>query len=557
MDKIMRYIKILVWVVVVFMFSCCGNVDADLNDKLDRVEALIDEMPDSAMIILKTIDGDAIDAESQKARYALYYTNALKRNYIQETNDSLINIAIDYYRSNGDARQLCQSLILQSEIYINNRDYDKAMLSCLEAEMVLPEFEDNEGEKGLLCLQLAYLYKIYYNSSKSLEYYQNAYSHFDKANMSRDRMFARLGVCVNYLDYEYLDNNTIAEIEKGVKEAEELGDENIVNFFKSILFCAYYHIGKYDKATTLFDDIKDKKLSGNMYAPVYNCYSVICAKNEDDANCHKYMELAQKYLRSKGDSAFMYKCQAQISMINGDYKKALDLTLQSDRLQKYNNRWRLEKPLIESQRNYLKKSYENTKKIQEVEKQRAVIIITVIVIIASMVILLLRRKNKNKQRKIDEYIGVVAELQSEMRKSNSVTTELINSLHKDKYKFLNVISDSIFTHTDDAKGQRLVYNEMNHLIYQFSKDKNAIQELENTVNRCCNNVMAKLREELPMLYEIDYLQLCYHYAGFSGKLISLLLNKSQANVYMRKSRLKEKISQSNIKNKEEILTFLS
>lgn len=173
-----------------------------------------------------------------------------------------------------------------------------------------------------------------------------------------------------------------------------------------------------------------------------------------------------------------------------------------------------------------------------------------------MVILLLRRKNKNKQRKIDEYIGIIAELQFEMQKSNSVTTELINSLHKDKYKFLNVISDSILTHTNDAKGQRLVYNEMNRLIYQFSKDKNAIQELENTVNRCCNNVMAKLREELPTLDEIDYLQLCYHYAGFSGKLISLLLNKSQANIYMRKSRLKEKISQSNIKNKEEILAFL-
>ena len=158
---------------------------------------------------------------------------------------------------------------------------------------------------------------------------------------------------------------------------------------------------------------------------------------------------------------------------------------------------------------------------------------------------------------MDEYIGIIAELQSEMLKSNSVTTELINTLYKDKYKFLNVISDSIFTHTDDAKGQRLVYNEMNQLIYQFSKDKNTIQELEKTVNRCCNNVMAKLREELPTLDEVDYLQLCYHYAGFSGKLISLLLNKSQANVYMRKSRLKEKISQSDIKNKEEILAFLS
>lgn len=146
----MRYIKILACVIVVFVFSCCENVDTDLNDKLDRVEALIDEMPDSAMAILKTIDGDAIDAESQKARYALCYSNALKRNYIQETNDSLINIAIDYYRSNGDGRRLCQSLILKSDININNKAYDKAMLVCYEAEMTLSEFEDNDYEKGLM-----------------------------------------------------------------------------------------------------------------------------------------------------------------------------------------------------------------------------------------------------------------------------------------------------------------------------------------------------------------------------------------------------------------------
>lgn len=553
----MRYIKILACVLIVFLFSYCGNVDADLNDKLDRVEALIDEMPDSAMAILKSIDGDAIDVESQKARYALLYSNALKRNYIQENNDSLINIAIDYFRSNGDARRLCQSLILKSDININNKAYDKAMLVCYEAEMTLSEFEDNDYEKGLMYVQLAYLHAIYYDTPKAIEYFKKAYSHLEKTNKSRDKMLALFGLCINYMNQETLADEAIVEIEKGLKEAEILEDEKYIISFKCILFCAYCNVERYHEAIKLFEDIKNEKLSGNMYLPVYSRYSIICAKNGDMENSGKYMNLLPKYTRTKSDSIIMYDAQAKIAILNGENEKAIDLLLQKGTLQKINNKFRLEKPLMESQRDYLKKSNENIRKIQEVEKQRAVITITAIVIIASMVILLLRRKNKNKQRKIDEYIGIVAELQSEKRKSNSVTTELINSLHKDKYKFLNVISDSIFTHTDDAKGQRLVYNEMNHLIYQFSKDKDTIHELENTVNRCCNNVMAKLREELPTLDEIDYLQLCYHYAGFSGKLISLLLNKSQANVYMRKSRLKEKISQSNIKDKEEILAFLS
>ncbi len=552
-----RYIKILICVVFVFIFSSCENINTDLNKKLDKVEALVDEMPDSAMTMLKTIDGNVIDAKSQNARYALLYTTALKRNYIKETNDSLINIAVDYYRNNGDARRLCQSLNLKSEININKKAYDKAMLACYETEATLPEFENNEYEKGIMYRQLAYLHAIYYDTPRSLEYFKKAYSYLEKTNKSRDRIQALFGLCINYMNQESLATEAIVEIEKGLKEAEILGDDKFVISFKCILFCAYFNVERYQDAIKLFEDIKNEKLSRNMYLPIYSRYSIICAKNRDMANCDKYINLLPKYIRTKSDSIIMYDAQAKIAILNGEKEKAIDLLLKKGILQKDNNKFRLEKPLMESQRDYLKRSYENIKKIQEVEKQRVVIIIVVIVIIASMVILLLRRKNRNKQRKIDEYIGVIAELQSEMRKSNSVTTELINSLHKDKYKFLNVISDSIFTHTDDAKGQRLVYNEMNHLINQFSKDKNTIQELENTVNRCCNNVMAKLREELPTLDEIDYLQLCYHYAGFSGKLISLLLNKSQANVYMRKSRLKEKISQSNIKNKEEILAFLS
>ena len=552
----LRHIKILACVVIAFIFSSCEDIDADLNVKLDKVEALIDEMPDSAMMILKTIDGNAIKAESQNARYALLYTTVLKRNYIKETNDSLINIAVDYYRNNRDARQLCQSLILKSEININNKAYDKAMLACYEVETTLSEFENNESEKGLLYVQLAYLHAIYYDTPRSLEYFKKAYSHLEGTNNSRDRMLALFGMCVNYMNQESLATEAIAEIEKGLKEAEALGNEKYILSFKCILFCAYYNVERYQEAIKLFEDIRNVKLSGNMYLPVYSRYSIICAKNGEMENCGKYMNLLPKYTRTKSDSIILYDTQAKIAMLNGENEKAIDMLLHKSILQKDNNKFRLEKPLMESQRDYLKSRYENIKKIQELEKQRMVIIVTIIIIVASMVILLLRRKNKNKQRKIDEYIGIIAELQFEMQKSNSVTTELINSLHKDKYKFLNVISDSILTHTNDAKGQRLVYNEMNRLIYQFSKDKNAIQELENTVNRCCNNVMAKLREELPTLDEIDYLQLCYHYAGFSGKLISLLLNKSQANIYMRKSRLKEKISQSNIKNKEEILAFL-
>ena len=41
-----------------------------------------------------------------RAHYALLYTQAQDKTYRDETNDSLISIAVDYYRHTDDARHM-------------------------------------------------------------------------------------------------------------------------------------------------------------------------------------------------------------------------------------------------------------------------------------------------------------------------------------------------------------------------------------------------------------------------------------------------------------------
>ena len=135
-------------------------------------------------------------------------------------------------------------------------------------------------------------------------------------------------------------------------------------------------------------------------------------------------------------------------------------------------------------------------------------------------------------------------------------SELLQNSFKDQFKFLNSIGDTIFNQANDVKGLKIAYNEMKLIVDRFKETK-TIQELEELVNKYCDNVMEILRKDVPNLNEEDYRQLCYHYAGFSGKLISILLEKSQSNVYLRKSRLKEKIIQINPQNIDVILRYLS
>jgi len=81
------------------------NDPKPVTDTLHRAEALMNEHPDSAWAVLNTLSADEMGQNSTRALYALLYTQAQDKNYIDETNDSLISIAVDYYLNTDDARR--------------------------------------------------------------------------------------------------------------------------------------------------------------------------------------------------------------------------------------------------------------------------------------------------------------------------------------------------------------------------------------------------------------------------------------------------------------------
>ena len=83
------------------------------------------------------------------------------------------------------------------------------------------------------------------------------------------------------------------------------------------------------------------------------------------------------------------------------------------------------------------------------------------------------------------------------------------------------------------------------------------QEIEELVNACYNDVMAKVRQELPLLKgpELDLLR--YIYAGFSLRVISLFTGDSINYTAVKKSRLKAKIAASDVPSKELFINLMS
>ena len=148
-----RTLSLFLMLVLLLLAGC--NDPKPLTDALHRVEALMNEYPDSAWAVLNALSPDEMGQSRTRAHYALLYTQAQDKTYRDETNDSLISIAVDYYRHTDDARhmdtltarmygRLIDSLY-QTNFDDNRRNEDKELdIRCAYSAM--------SAGYGLLCL---------------------------------------------------------------------------------------------------------------------------------------------------------------------------------------------------------------------------------------------------------------------------------------------------------------------------------------------------------------------------------------------------------------------
>jgi tetratricopeptide (TPR) repeat protein len=169
----------ILWLALLLGFCSCTDKQG-LTDTLHRAEALMNEYPDSALQLLRALPVADMHQPGNCARYALLYSQALDKNYIDETNDSLINIAVDYYRTTDDVLSKFLAFYNQGRVYTNAGELHKAILAYTEAEQLADEVKDGYLV-GLLYSEFGRIYRLYYDYPKSLEAYQKASQYYELA----------------------------------------------------------------------------------------------------------------------------------------------------------------------------------------------------------------------------------------------------------------------------------------------------------------------------------------------------------------------------------------
>ena len=133
MMKRPNYFRELILICCMILLCGCEHRDEKSWEKMLLADKLMEERPDSAMMILQKIDTTLLTGKEEKAKYALLMSMALDKNYVDTTDFSVLQPAIDYYAENGSDNEKLRTYYYQGRIYQNKNYEDDAIKSFLKA----------------------------------------------------------------------------------------------------------------------------------------------------------------------------------------------------------------------------------------------------------------------------------------------------------------------------------------------------------------------------------------------------------------------------------------
>lgn len=167
------------------LFCACTKSNDTVRLVYD-VENYIESRPDSALAVLQNLDQTQLVSDKDKAKYALYLSMALDKNYIDKTDFEVLQPALDYFSKHGSATDKLRTFYYKGRIYRNLEDDEKA----LEAFVISMEFGQQSTDtltKARNLFAQGGIYRNLYNWKKSIEtdleaskYYEakKMYSHY-------------------------------------------------------------------------------------------------------------------------------------------------------------------------------------------------------------------------------------------------------------------------------------------------------------------------------------------------------------------------------------------
>ena len=543
---------------IVLLATACS--DQRYVAMLDRAESLMLSAPDSSLALLDHIDSHILN-KSENARYALLRSQALDKNYIDVTNDSLINIAVDYYDNSSNYRYRGMAYYYKARVCYINGEYEQATKFLIMAEEALL----NTTEYNTTALTYVLLSEIYieqYRLDDAIDLINRSRHYYKLCNNRKNIVYNHLRLS-KVLMIEHPADSVVCHLDSARTIALQLNNEELLFMVENYRASFYDYIKEYDLAkATLYNAFEqypahtpnadDYHLLSRIY---YNTGKLDSALYILD---NYYAPLCQTYSDKETLSFF----RSTIYNDMADYANAYKHIYEYIRSVTSSGLLQQDKSINELETKYRTELLrEKSQSLATRNTLLSVISLLVALVATLFIYLYIRQRQLRKAQYLQLHMAAQQEIDAIQSLYNAIKEQLHTQLSQQQL-YKNELENRIDTlrtltnMTDIYAGNKeKFYDKCRAYINMCNqKEVSFVKDIRTIASLYCEGFVERLQSRYPDLTDEDINLACIILLGFDNNQIRILFNHSHTqSVYNKRRRLRKKLG---LDNDIELETFL-
>lgn len=547
-------LQISALLLIAVLISACGSSPCYRTaTTLNTVESYINEQPDSALAVLRSLDPATLHGPSRRARYALLHSMALDKCYIDLQTDSILAPALTWYDRHGSPDDKLKTLYYLGRIQYNAKEYPKAIVTYTEAL-------DNAGKAsdikyiGFVNQAISDTYAASYLAVESLPYLDEAYRLFlqiPDSSLAKKTLYKKALSLRGQRKWKSADSLFRFLLDR------PQGIEAIVPRIQADYALQLVLEGlDSTKALSLFKE----SLSAGGSLPTINhwgAYAYALLINGEEQKSHSLFAQLQD-LYPNNDQVQYWLTYEKVA--SKDYEDAYRLLHQTLMSQDSLLQTQLKQSTVVAQKEFFAGKAAQT---QQNNRRKSLILWLSLVSFAFFLLagwLVVHHRAQSFQREKARLMLTVETTKKHletMQQEQKTLGDQMSALFKDYFTTLGRIcadyEEGLIHH---ASGQdRLVLRRIDRIVNDFMGDSDGHMAFEQQLDKHLNNIMSRFRSDFPKMRKEGYFLVSYVFAGIDMQTISVLMALDIDALYARKYRIKHMISGSDVPDKQEYLTY--
>ena len=535
------------------VLSSCGPV----RDRrtLDEVETLMPERPDSALAVLRGMKPRDLPGLHVRPLHALLLSEALDKNYIDLTDDSLALAANRHYGEHGSPIHRLKSWYYLGRIRFNNGNYAEAVIHYNKA-LEFAEALENYHYIGLVNREIGNAYSKVWDDYHSIEYTQKAIDAFKSAGEDRYTAYSVLGLATLY--YRQKKNKECRQVLDEL-ETMPLDRKLTARIAETRFFTSVSEGDKdYDRILSDFHSIGVGTVIPQTASQLARI-AYVHEKNGQADSADYYMKRAENLCRTKSDSTNVEFGRYRIERHRGNLALA-DSLLEHN---VYAQDSSVFAALAQSVSFYQGDYYHSESRLNAMKVRTRTMALGFTVLLLLILVLFLISRNRKQRERLMEEMDLAMDIRRELSAKQDEAegmNKAIATLFENRLKILQTLSEQYDTLEDAYQGKKLekgrelsreeIIASFREKMRDLRRNKDITLSMEETLDAWKDGIMRKFREVFSedsagaaRMTDEDLDLAPYFFSGMNYKTISFFTGYSIASLRTRKSRIRQKIQE--------------